>query len=201
MYLRKKQKRMKSLSNSFLRVICALVIGLVLVANPSSAGDFFVRVIGIALLVPSFVSIVGHFVRETEARPRFPIEGVGCALFGLWLILAPGTFQEILAYILGAILVIAGIHQLFSLWTARKWVKVPGGFYILPFLIFLAGLFALFNTSDTKNLFYIVVGVSCLLYAVSELVNWFKFTRLRPKKTATRQSDALQHVEDAQIIE
>lgn len=188
---------MKSLSNSFLRVICALVIGLVLVANPSNAGDFFVRVIGIALLVPSLISIIGHFVQNPETRPRFPIEGVGCALFGLWLILAPGTFQEILAYILGAILVIAGVHQLFSLWMARKWTRVPGAFYILPLLIFLAGLFALFNTSATKNLFYMVVGISCLVYALSELVNWFRFTRIRPKHPV---SGKLRQVEDAEIL-
>ena len=39
MYLRKNQRLMKGLSYSFLRAVCALVIGLVLVMFPDQAGD------------------------------------------------------------------------------------------------------------------------------------------------------------------
>ena len=60
MYLRKNQKLMKGLSYSFLRAICALVIGLVLVMFPDQAGDYFVITIGVIFLVPSLVSIIGY---------------------------------------------------------------------------------------------------------------------------------------------
>ena len=78
---------MKGLSYSFLRAICALVIGLVLVMFPDQAGDYFVITIGVIFLVPSLVSIIGYFAQSTEMRSRFPIEGVGSLLFGLWLII------------------------------------------------------------------------------------------------------------------
>ena len=42
---------MKGLSYSFLRAICALVIGLVLVMFPDQAGDYFVITIGVIFLV------------------------------------------------------------------------------------------------------------------------------------------------------
>ena len=38
---------MKGLSYSFLRAVCALVIGLVLVMFPNQAGDYFVITIGV----------------------------------------------------------------------------------------------------------------------------------------------------------
>ena len=51
---------MKGLSYSFLRAICALVIGLVLVMFPDQAGDYFVITIGVIFLVPSLISIIGY---------------------------------------------------------------------------------------------------------------------------------------------
>ena len=65
---------MKGLSYSFLRAICALVIGLVLVMFPDQAGDYFVITIGVIFLVPSLISIIGYFAQSTEMRRRFPIE-------------------------------------------------------------------------------------------------------------------------------
>ena len=154
---------MKGLSYSFLRAICALVIGLVLVMFPDQAGDYLVITIGVIFLVPSLVSIIGYFAQSTEMRRRFPIEGVGSLLFGLWLIIMPGFFADLLTFVLGFILVMGGVQQIASLSAARRWMPVPGGFY-------------------------------------SELLNWFKFTRRRPK-TPDASVKAVDDIEDAQIIE
>ena len=120
---------MKGLSYSFLRAICALVIGLVLVMFPDQAGDYFVITIGVIFLVPSLVSIIGYFAQSTEMRSRFPIEGVGSLLFGLWLIIMPGFFADLLTFVLGFILVMGGVQQIASLSAARRWMPVPGGPY------------------------------------------------------------------------
>lgn len=119
---------MKGLSYSFLRAICALVIGLVLVMFPDQAGDYFVITIGVIFLVPSLISIIGYFAQSTEMRSRFPIEGVGSLLFGLWLIIMPGFFADLLTFVLGFILVMGGVQQIASLSAARRWMPVPGGF-------------------------------------------------------------------------
>lgn len=194
---------MKGLSYSFLRAICALVIGLILVMFPDQAGDYFVITIGIIFLVPSLISIIGYFAQSSEVRSRFPIEGVGSLLFGLWLIIMPGFFADLLTFVLGFILVMGGVQQIASLSAARRWMQVPGGFYVVPVLILIAGLIALFNPTGVRSTAFIIIGISSLIYAVSELINWFKFTRRRPKtpitsgKTAKEEDD----IEDAQIIE
>lgn len=191
---------MKGLSYSFLRAICALVIGLVLVMFPDQAGDYFVITIGVILLVPSLVSIIGYFAQSTEMRSRFPIEGVGSLLFGLWLIIMPGFFADLLTFVLGFILVMGGVQQIASLSAARRWMPVPGGFYVVPVLILLAGLVALFNPTGVRSTAFIIIGISSLVYAASELLNWFKFTRRRPK-TPDASVKAVDDIEDAQIIE
>lgn len=172
---------MKGISYSFLRAICALVIGLVLVMFPDQAGDYFVITIGVIFLVPSLVSIIGYFAHNAEMRGRFPIEGVGSLLFGLWLIIMPAFFADLLTFVLGFILVMGGVQQIASLSAARRWMPVPGGFYVVPALILIAGLVALFNPTGVRATAFIIIGVSSLVYAASELLNWFKFTRRRPQ--------------------
>ena len=191
---------MKGLSYSFLRAICALVIGLVLVMFPDQAGDYFVITIGISFLVPSLVSIIGYFAPNAEMRHRFPIEGVGSLLFGLWLIIMPGFFADLLTFVLGFILVMGGVQQLASLSAARRWMPVPGGFYVVPVLILLAGLVALFNPTGVRSTAFIIIGISSMVYAASELLNWFKFTRRRPKSPEASVK-AIDDIEDAQIVE
>ena len=191
---------MKGLSYSFLRAICALVIGLVLVMFPDQAGDYFVITIGIIFLVPSLVSIIGYFAQNEEMRHSFPIEGVGSLLFGLWLIIMPGFFADLLTFVLGFILVMGGVQQLASLSAARRWMPVPGGFYVVPVLILLAGLVALFNPTGVRSTAFIIIGISSMVYAASELLNWFKFTRRRPK-SPDASVKAIDDIEDAQIVE
>ena len=117
---------MKGLSYSFLRAICALVIGLVLVMFPDQAGDYFVITIGVIFLVPSLISIIGYFAQSTEMRSRFPIEGVGSLLFGLWLIIMPGFFADLLTFVLGFILVMGGVQQIASLSAAQTLTHLIG---------------------------------------------------------------------------
>ena len=191
---------MKGLSYSFLRAICALVIGLVLVMFPDQAGDYFVITIGIIFLVPSLVSIIGYFAQNAEMRHRFPIEGVGSLLFGLWLIIMPGFFADLLTFVLGFILVMGGVQQIASLSAARRWMPVPGGFYVVPVLILLAGLVALFNPTGVRSTAFIIIGISSMVYAASELLNWFKFTRRR-HKSPDASVKAIDDIEDAQIVE
>ncbi len=194
---------MKGISYSFLRAVCALVIGLVLVMFPDQAGDYFVITIGVIFLVPSLISIIGYYAQNSEMRRRFPIEGVGSMLFGLWLIIMPGFFADLLTFVLGFILVMGGVQQIASLSAARRWMQVPTGFYIVPVLILIAGLIALFNPTGVRSTAFIIIGVSSIIYAVSELINWFKFTRLRPKTPISSGKAAKEddNIEDAEIIE
>ena len=112
-----------------MRAICALVIGLVLVMFPDQAGDYFVITIGVIFLVPSLISIIGYFAQSTEMRSRFPIEGVGSLLFGLWLIIMPGFFADLLTFVLGFILVMGGVQQIASLSAVQSYGSTLHGIY------------------------------------------------------------------------
>ena len=93
---------MKQISYSFLRMVCALILGLILVLFPNEAGNYLVITVGVAFLVPSLLGLVAYWTRQVHGR--FPIEAVGSLLFGLWLVVMPGFFADFLTFVLGFIL-------------------------------------------------------------------------------------------------
>ncbi len=188
---------MKTMNYSLLRAIFALVMGLVLVLWPDAAGNYIVITVGVLFMVPGLISLIGYFAFKSKqgVSPRFPIEGVGSLFFGLWLVIMPGFFADVLMFVLGFILMMGGLQQLASLMAARKWMPVPGGFYVVPVLLLIAGIISLFDPTVARNTVFIILGVSGIIYALNELVNWFKFTRHRPKPVKNAE------IEDAVIIQ
>ena len=89
---------------SLIRTICALVIGLVLVLWPDAAINYIVITIGVLFLIPGFIVLIGYFGTKPEpgVSRRFPIEGVGSLLFGLWLVeMIPGAINKVSNFVSG----------------------------------------------------------------------------------------------------
>ena len=111
----------------------------------------------------------------------FPIVSLGSLLFGLWLMMSPAFFVGILMYVLGAVLVFAGISQIVSLMGARSYANVPFGFFVMPVLILLAGIVVLVNPFAAASIPFIILGVSSAVYGITELISIYKFRRMEEK--------------------
>jgi len=111
---------MKALNYSVIRGICAVLMGVLLVAWPEAAIVYLVIAIGAMFFVPSVFSLVGYFMKGRQMGMMFPIVSVGSLLFGLWLMVSPAFFVGILMYVLGVVLVFAGICQIVQLFNARS---------------------------------------------------------------------------------
>lgn len=170
---------MKAINYSTLRSIFALVLGVLLVAWPDVAINYLVITVGVLFFVPGLISLIGYFSRGNRegVKTVFPIVGLGSILFGLWLMIMPSFFVNILMYVLGFILVLGGIQQISSLVSARKWTSVPMGFYVVPVLILVAGLIVVINPFSVASAAFMLLGISCIIYALSELFNGFRFSR------------------------
>lgn len=171
---------MRAINGAVLRSASAMVLGFVLVLWPEAAITYLVITIGILFILPGLFSILGYFTRqrdENEERPMFPIEGAGSILLGAWLVIMPEFFVNILMYVLGALLVIAGIQQLASLISARKWSHVPLGFYLMPALILVTGVMILAYPFGAAANTFVIFGIASLFYGACELINWYKFRK------------------------
>lgn len=171
---------MRRTNIGILRGVLAIILGVVLVMWPEAAIIYMIMFIGACFLLPGIYSIVGYFLRNKEnevTSPMFPLDGLGSLLLGAWLLIMPHFFVNILMYLLGAVLVLAGIQQIATLIRARKWSIVPYGFYVLPSLILLVGILILVYPMDVMANTLTVFGVATLFYGVNELINWYKFRK------------------------
>lgn len=126
----------------------------------------------------------------------FPIISLGSLLFGLWLMVSPAFFVGILMYVLGVVLVFAGLSQIAGLLNARNHAVVTFGYYVMPVLILLAGIVVLVNPFAAATIPFVILGVSSAVYGVTELINIYKF---RKKEEKTPMNEVM--IEDVTPIE
>lgn len=168
---------MKMMNYSVIRGICAVVIGLLLVVWPETAILYLVISIGALFLIPGLVSIVSYVMNGRKMRMPFPIVSVGSLLFGLWLMISPAFFVGILMYVLGVVLVFAGISQIITLLNTRSWTPVATGYFVIPVLVLLAGIVVLLNPFAAATIPFIILGVSCMVYGISDIINRIRFRK------------------------
>ncbi|MDD6210610.1 MAG: DUF308 domain-containing protein [Bacteroidales bacterium] len=174
---------MKTINNSVLRSVFAVVLGLVLVVWPATAINYLVITIGILFIIPGLIAMIGYFAtkkrnQENGISTMFPIEGAGSTLFGIWLVVMPAFFVNILMYVLGVLLLIAGIQQIAMLFSARRWTRVAGGYYLMPILILILGIIILTYPFAVATNTFILLGATSICYGIFELINWFRFKNL-----------------------
>lgn len=186
------EKKTTGITMAMLRGIAALLIGILLVFWSQNAVMYLIMAVGCLFLIPGLLSLLAYF-RQTspEGNRSFgwsQVLGIGSILFGLCLIVSPVFFEKSLMYALGIILSYAGLSEIIQLTVARQWTRVPVGFYVTPVLVMLVGIFILFNPIESANVPFIILGIGCMVYGLSDMVNVIKFRR--------RNSD----VEEVQVV-
>ena len=113
-------------------------------------------------------------VRTKPHKPMFPIAGIGSILLGLLLALMPTVFVSFLMYVLGAVLVLGALNQLFVLIRAARLLHISWLFYIFPTIVLLTGLYVLLKPMESATLPLIIIGWCLIVYGVVECINTIK---------------------------
>ena len=168
---------MKMMNFGIMSCVSAILIGVLLMVWPEAAMIYLVIAIGAMFFLPSLFTLVGYFMKGRQVGAFFPIVSLGSLLFGLWLMVSPAFFVGILMYVLGVVLVFAGISQIAGLLNARSYALVASGFFVVPVLILLAGIVVLVNPFAAASVPFIILGVSSAVYGITELINLYKFRK------------------------
>lgn len=172
---------MKPFNYAVVSSICALIIGVMLVVWPDVAVNYLVITIGVLFLLPGLLGLFSYamYARKNAQNGgyAFPVAALGSALFGLWLIIMPAFFVGILMYLLGVLLILAGLNQLINFAAVRSYMHVPMGVYVIPSLILIAGLVVLFNPFEVATVPFIVLGVSAFVYGLTDMVRLLRFRK------------------------
>lgn len=173
---------MRNFNYYALSSICALIIGVLLVVWPDVAVRYLVITIGVLFMLPGLIGIFGYFAtakRREEAgiRVTLPVSAIGSVLLGFWLMIMPDFFITILMYVLGALLVLGGLSQLFNFISVRNITKVPFIMYTIPVLVLLAGIIVLVNPFQAAAVPFIILGISSIVYALTDLFRLIRYKK------------------------
>ena len=165
---------MRNFNYYALSSICALIIGVLLVVWPGEAVRYLVITIGVLFLLPGLIGVFGYFA---TAKRREEAGIKGSALLGFWLMIMPDFFITTLMYVLGVLLVLAGLSQLFNFISVRSITRVPFLMYVIPVLVLLAGVVVLANPFQAATLPFTILGISAIVYSLTDLIRLIRFKK------------------------
>lgn len=182
---------MKILQSSIFRAICAIAIGILLIKYPDNTVVWITIAIGILFLLSGIISIVvflnarknvsEHKITDANGKviagesPTFPIVGLGSLIFGAMLITKPVFFTKALMYVIGGILILGALNQYLNLVHGRRYGNISFGYWILPTLVLLSGIFFLIRPLNTLEATMFFLGWCSLVYGITEIINSLKF--------------------------
>ncbi len=186
---------MKIFQSSVFRALCAIVIGVLLVKFPQDGVTWLTMAIGALFLLSGIIALIAYWQAKRHAgeytitdqqgrvvrggQPTFPIVGAGSVILGLVLTLSPNAFVNGLMYMLAAVLILGGVTQLMALVAARRLGSIPFGYWVMPSVILLMGLFIVLKPFESAETSLQVLGWCSMVYGVIELVNALKIYRVR----------------------
>ena len=185
-----------------LRAICALAVGFLLVCNPTEMTGLLVQIIGGLFVLSGLMAFIGYFTtsyRTKRARQRLSaladvsaadiripspstislIVGIGSMALGVFLMWQPAMFIHILMYVLGGLLVLLGFYQLVALIGARRIAPLSFSLFLMPLLVAAAGVVVVCYPMQTASLPFVILGVSYLLYGVTEFFYGLRIHRFQ----------------------
>ena len=193
------------LTRAILRSLCALLVGFLLVSNPSDMSSLFVQIIGGLFALSGILACIGYFTthaRESGFRTMFPIVGVGSLAFGVFLLIWPEQFINIFMYVLGGILCLVGLVQIISLISYRKFAPLTWSLFILPLLIIAAGILVVSYPMETASVPFTILGSAFIVYGVTEFIFGIRFYRCRRLFDAAQESQQAEtEARDAEAVE
>lgn len=163
---------------SIARGLITLLVGVCFLIWPGSIAPFIVKIIAAFLLAIGLISLIFALNSKPQGKSGgfLPIMNVIVYLvLGLLIFIFPNFFLNLLAFLFGIVMLLAGISQIANLYSGRKYVQVSGGLYIIPIIITVCGLVLLFSPGATIEFLTILFGVSLVLYGVSEFAQAWQF--------------------------
>lgn len=161
--------------------LLVLAAGIVLLCYKLPSLDFFVSCLGYLFLASAVLNIAMQFSRarqraeDTGKKSGTSVIGmlsaVASGALGLWMVLSPAGFATAMVYILGAIMIIAGLFLIFTMAAGFRPIRFPFGFYILPGLVAICGIvMCVLPPETTKEFIVMITAIAMIVFAVGALI-------------------------------
>lgn len=180
--------------------IITIAVGIVLVMWPTEVLNYMVKLIGAVFLVSGVVSLILSYQNREEraARGLNSFSGIGSIILGIVLWAMAGFFTDMLMWLFGLLLLIAGTGQLVALFSARRMGNLPGMAYVFPILLLIAGLVSFLDPFSAKESLVMFFGAMTIFYGITSLINQYNINKLRKM---AREEEQRQKLNGTEIVD
>ena len=156
-----------------------MVLGVLLVMYREQATRWITQVAGGLFIVMGAVALASYYGAKRggcseRPQPAFPLAGIGSAVLGVALAVAPQVFINAVGYIFAAALIAGALSLYASLASCSKHVRVGLFYWLLPTAVLVTGAVAIIKPSLIASMPFFVIGWAAILYGVAELLGAVK---------------------------
>lgn len=141
--------------------------------NAQQMPVLIVRLIGILFLLPGIFGVAaylyGRLNSNAVVRLTFPLISIGSILLGTYLEIYPDIFIIYVVYLMGFLLLLAGINQFLAMFTNRNISPFSWLLMLLPLLLVASGAYCLTHTDEAAGTMFKILGATCIYYGLSDL--------------------------------
>ena len=165
--------------------IIYIIVGLIMLLNPSFISDAVNYVIGILVIIYGVIySISLYQKRDMEMFGKFDfLAGIICISFGLFLILNPDTLGSLIPFCAGVILLMDAIRFIINSIRLKKFDYKSWIINLIFGLIFLG--FAIAIILKAKDISFLLIRFIGAFLIIDALLDFF--TELRFRKVEKKQ--------------
>lgn len=168
---------MKAAYYPILRIVITLLMGVFMIIFPQSILMYIAFVMGLMLIIPGAIQLLRYLIvcckrnrRDRRYNPmKFPILATLCVIAGIMIIVFADVIVKIFSLLLAAALIVAGGYEIIMI--ARSQRRNVVGYYIMPALLALLGIFILVNPLELlPKIIVIMFGAGAIVYSINEIV-------------------------------
>lgn len=183
-------------TSSYAVSIVYIIVGLIMLLNPSFISDAVNYVIGVLVMLYGIIySISVYQKKETGLYGKFDLlAGIICISFGLFLVLNPDILVSLIPFCAGVIIFMDAISFIINSFRLKNLEYKSWVVNFVIGVIFLA--FALYIIINAKNITHLVIRFIGGFLIVDAILDFLTVFRLRKKENTTSLKVAEAKIEE-----
>lgn len=185
----------------FIRGIISFLIGLAVIIYPDLTLVNVIRVLGGFMVIDGLLALIINYISKKRKSSAFLIvpRGTSNLIFGIVLLAFPTLMVNMFVFLIGIILLFAGITQFGSQIGGRSILGTSWIMLLISILAIVAGIVFLTKPFESAETMLTVFGVVIGLYGIGEAIWSFKIRRFQknqPKAEPTVIDAEYEEVKD-----
>jgi uncharacterized membrane protein HdeD (DUF308 family) len=159
----------------------SVVTGLVIVLIPDLSLETVMRILGALMVLDGLVAMVLSHFRQNKQAGMYTLvpKGVVSLIIGTILVLFPTFLVEVFIFVIGFILLIAGLSQLINQLAGRSVMGFSPILTLISLIAFLSGIVLMARPFESAQTILIFFGVIIALYGAGEIYWSFKLRKFQ----------------------